>query len=325
MTVGDSSRTQDVVVVGESLGLLVSDQVGRLALGAGLRLTFGGAESNVAIGVQRLGGSASWIGRVGSDAVGDLIVRELRAEGVTVNAVRDTEVPTALMSKERPHPGASRITYYRRGMAGSRLGPADVPAAAIGAAKALYITGISAALGEGPLAAAHTAIDHAKAAGTLVAFDVNHRGSLVNDLEAIQAAYRGLAERSDVIFAGDDEAELLTGQSDPERQLDALLAFGAQHAVVKLGEHGALHKSVDGVVTKRDAIAVTVVDTVGAGDAFAAGWLLEWIGGKDAGACLDLAVRCGAFACLAEGDWESAPTRSDLAWLDRGASDPVSR
>lgn len=321
----NTGASHDVVVLGESLGLLVSDQTGRLALGGGLRLTFGGAESNVAIGVQRLGGSASWIGRVGADAVGDLIVRELRAEGVAVHPTRDTEAPTALMLKERPHPGVSRITYYRRGMAGNRLSPADVPADAVADAKVLYVTGISAALGEGPLAAAHAAIDHAKAAGTAVALDVNHRGTLVDDLDAIRGAYRGLAERADVIFAGDDEAELVTGETDVDRQLDALLALGAQHAIVKLGEHGAVQKSVDGVVTRRDAIAVTVVDTVGAGDAFAAGWLIEWIHGHDAGTCLDLAVRCGAFACVAEGDWEAAPTRADLAWLDRGAGDPVTR
>ncbi|MGZ0712822.1 sugar kinase (plasmid) [Coraliomargarita sp. W4R53] len=318
-------KTHDVVVLGESLGLLVSDQQGRLALGAGLRLTFGGAESNVAIGVQRLGGAASWIGRVGADAVGDLIVRELRAEGVSVHPTRDTEVPTALMLKERPHPGVSRITYYRQTMAGSRLSPADVEPSAVASAKVLYITGISAALGAAPLAAAHAAIDHAKAGGTLVAFDVNHRGTLVDDLDAIRVAYRGLAERADVIFAGDDEAELLTGETDPQSQLDAILHLGAKHAIVKLGENGALEKTVDGVVTERDAVRVTVVDTVGAGDAFAAGWLTEWINGSDAGARLDLAVQCGAFACLAEGDWEAAPTRADLDWLHRGASDPVSR
>ncbi len=325
MSVGNVAALHDVVALGESLGLLVSDQTGRLSLGTGLRLTFGGAESNVAIGVQRLGGTASWIGRVGCDAVGDLIVRELRAEGVSVHATRDPDLPTALMLKERPHPGASRITYYRRGMAGSRLGREDVTPGAVADARVLYLTGISAALGEGPLAAAHTAIDHAKSAGTRVAFDVNHRATLVDDVDSMRDAYRGLAERADVIFAGDDEAEILTGETDPLIQLDALLALGAQHAVVKLGERGAVQKSVDGAVTRRDAIQVTVVDTVGAGDAFAAGWLVEWIQGGDAGACLDLAVRCGAFACLAEGDWESAPTRSDLAWLDRGAGDPVSR
>ena len=325
MTGRNLAASHDVVALGESLGLLVSDQTGRLSLGAGLRLAFGGAESNVAIGVQRLGGTASWIGRVGCDAVGDLIVRELRAEGVSVHAIRDPDVPTALMLKERPHPGASRITYYRRAMAGSRLGRDDVPSDAVADARVLYVTGISAALGEGPLAAAHAAIDHAKAVGTRVAFDVNHRGTLVDDVDWIRGAYRGLAERADVIFAGDDEAELLTGETDPLTQLDALLAMGADHAVVKLGENGALQKSAGGAVTRRNAIQVTVVDTVGAGDAFAAGWLVEWIKGGDAGACLELAVRCGAFACLAEGDWESAPTRMDLAWLDRGARDPVTR
>jgi 2-dehydro-3-deoxygluconokinase len=325
MTSLSAPRTHDVVVLGESLGLIVSDRTGRLSLGGGLQVTFGGAESNVAIGVQRLGGAAAWIGRVGSDAIGDLIVRELRAEGVSVHPTRDTDAPTALMLKERPYPGASRITFYRRGQAGSRLNPSDVAPSAVSDAKVLFITGISAALGPDPLAAAHAAIDFAKSAGTLVAFDVNHRSSLVDDIDGVAQSYRGLAERADVVFAGDDEAAILTGHADPQRQLDAILALGPQHAVVKLGERGALEKWRNGAVTQRSAIPVTVVDTVGAGDAFAAGWLLEWTRGGDAGARLDLAVRCGAFACLAQGDWESAPTRRDIAWLDGNGGDPVSR
>ncbi|WP_309067495.1 sugar kinase [Microbacterium sp.] len=319
------ARRLDVLALGESLGLLVAGRTGRLQQVRDMRLGFGGAESNVAIGVARLGGAAGWIGRIGADAVGELIARELRAESVETHAVVDGGAATALMLKERPHPGTSRITYYRQGQAGSRLQAEDVPADVVAAARVLHVTGISAGLGAGPLAAVHAAIDHAKAAGVLVSFDVNHRASLWSGPAAATEAYRGLAARADVVFAGDDEAHLVTGETDPERQLDALLGLGAAHAIVKLGERGATYASASGERARRDAVRVSVVDTVGAGDAFVAGWLYELTRGSDAGARLDTAVACGALACTAEGDWEAAPTPSDLAWLRSGGADPVSR
>ncbi|GAA3670721.1 sugar kinase [Microbacterium marinilacus] len=315
----------DVVVVGESLGLVTATRPGLLSHVRDMRLGFGGAESNVAIGVARLGGASGWIGRVGADAVGDLILRELRAESVEVHAARDEGAATALMLKERPQPGTSRISYYRRDQAGSRLTPDDVSAEVVARARVLHVTGISAGLGGGPLAAVHAAIDHASAAGALVSFDVNHRSRLWDDAAAAADAYRGLARRADIVFAGDDEAELLTGATEPEAQAEAILALGASHAVVKLGHRGALAASADGLRLRRDALRVPVVDTVGAGDAFVAGWLTELARGATAEQRLDTAIACGALACTAEGDWEAAPTRAAIGRLRAGDADPVSR
>ena len=320
-----STSPTDVVVVGESLGLLVGEDAGRLSRGDRMRLTFGGAESNVAIGVSRLGGSAAWIGRLGADPVGAMILRELRAEGVAVHAATESAAPTALMLKERVRPGASRITYYRRGQAGSRLSPADVPTDVVTSAKVLHVTGISVALGERPRDAVTHAVDLARASGTLVSFDVNHRATLVDDLEQTRRGYLALAERADLLFAGNDEAELLTGESDPERQLDAMLALGAQQAVVKLGEDGAIAATAEGDRLRQGAFRVSAVDTVGAGDAFVAGWLASLVAGDEIDARLDTAIRCGALACLTEGDWEAAPTRADLAALATTHRDPVAR
>ena len=320
-----STSPTEVVVVGESLGLLVGEDAGRLSRGDRMRLTFGGAESNVAIGVSRLGGSAAWIGRLGADPVGAMILRELRAEGVAVHAATESAAPTALMLKERVRPGASRITYYRRGQAGSRLSPADVPTDVVTSAKVLHVTGISVALGEGPRDAVTHAVDIARASGTLVSFDVNHRATLVDDLEQTRRGYLALAERADLLFAGNDEAELLTGESAPERQLDAMLALGAQQAVVKLGEDGAIAATAEGDRLRQGAFRVPAVDTVGAGDAFVAGWLASLVAGDEIDARLDTAIRCGALACLTEGDWEAAPTRADLAALATTHRDPVAR
>jgi len=316
----------DVVAIGESLGLLVPDRPGRLAHVPHLRLGFGGAESNVAIGVARLGGRSAWVGRVGGDGLGELITRGIRAEGVEVHASVDPDAATALMIKERPRPGSSRVTYYRSVQAGSRLTAGDIPDGVVERAAVLHVTGISAGLGAGPLAAVHAAMDRAKAAGVTVSFDVNHRSALWRNGNGRDAgaAYRELAARSDIVFAGDDEAALFTGRRDPREQLEAIRALGVACAVIKLGEHGAIVSEGE-TVSARDAVRVDVVDTVGAGDAFVAGWLAETAAGASLEHRLETAVQCGALACTVDGDWEAAPTRADVTALATPGADPVQR
>jgi len=314
----------DVVTVGESLGLLVSERTGALRDGATLRLGFGGAESNVAIGVSRLGGRAAWVGRLGGDAVGELIMRELRAEGVDAHVAIDV-APTALMLKERLASQRTRVTYYRRQMAGSRLRPSDIPRDVIRDARILHVTGITAALGAEAGAAVHHAIDLAREAGAVVSFDVNHRASLWNDSAVAAQEYRRLAARADIVFAGEDEAELVTGEANLDDQITSLRRLGAHHVVIKRGERGAVAVDEDGGRIDLAAIPVAVVDTVGAGDAFVAGWLTELGRGADARRRLETAVACGGFACTVDGDWEAAPTLSRLRGFRLAADDPVSR
>ena len=317
-------RGLDVLAVGESLGLVMPDTVGRLAHTRGARIGFGGAESNVAIGVSRLGGTAGWAGRLGADGLGDLIARELRAEAVQVHAVVDPEAATAVMIKERPRTGSTRVTYYRSVQAGSRLTEADIPDGLIENSRILHLTGITAGLGERPLSALHRLIDRAQAAGTTVSFDVNHRLSLWQHGRDAADAYRTLIRRSDIVFAGDDEARLVTGKDDASEQRDALRDLGPACVVIKLGERGAVASEGASVVS-RPAVRVDVVDTVGAGDAFVAGWLSETIAGADLETRTQTAVICGALACTTEGDWEATPTRADITALGAGDADPVQR
>lgn len=311
-----------VVALGESLGLLVASRIGRLELVPTMDLGFGGAESNVAIGVARLGVPATWMGRLGDDALGRLIGRQLRAEGVSVAATCDPEAPTALMLKERPAAGSSAVSYYRAGSAGSRLAPEHLDLDLIRDARILHITGITAALGAGPRAALDAAIDAARDNGTIISFDVNHRSRLWDHSTAARA-YREIAARADVVFAGDDESELLTGEKEPAAQALAITGMGPKQAIVKLGAEGA-YALCDGDAVQQPAFAVHAVDTVGAGDAFVAGYLAELISGAPLTNRLRTAAACGAIACTAPGDWEAAPDRAAIARL-LGDGDPVQR
>jgi 2-dehydro-3-deoxygluconokinase len=197
-----------VLTIGESMALLDAPASGRL--GASLPVGMGDAEANVAIGLARLGVDSTWASRVGDDALGTFLVREIRAEGVRVLATRDPAAPTGLMLKEHRNGRPWRVRYYRSGSAASRLSPADVDAVAdeIAAAGVLHLTGITAALGRAPLAAVEHAIQVAKAAGTLVSFDVNHRATLWSDEEAAPVLAR-LVAAADLVFAGPEEAALV--------------------------------------------------------------------------------------------------------------------
>lgn len=311
-----------VVTLGETMALMKADTPGPLGHVRSLSPGIGGAESNVAIALQRLGTSVTWAGRVGADSLGNLVLRELQAEGLQLAAVRDITAPTGLMIKERRTADSLKIWYYRTGSAGSRLSPQDVPAELIGSARLLHITGITPALS----ASASEAIDHAvtcaRKAGTLVSFDLNYRTALWSK-EAAGSEFRRIASKADVVFAGDDEAAIAVGPAESALALAKKIAdLGPAQVIIKLGPDGCA-ALIDGTGYEQAAVNILPVDTVGAGDAFVAGYIAELLNGLPVQERLRTAVRTGAFACLVPGDWEGMPRREELDILD--TKEPVAR
>lgn len=303
-----------LVTLGDVLAVMAARDPGPFALGTPLRLGIAGAESNVAIGVSRLGGAATWIGRVGDDELGGLVLRELQAEGVTTVAVRDP-APTSLLLKERRTSTHSRTRYYRAHTAGARLTADDIPEHVIAGAAVLHITGITPALGEGPAAAVTRAVAIAADAGVTISLDVNFRSLLWSEAEA-RAILLPLLRRSDLVFAGPHEAALVVpGADGPEELAKGICDLGPGEAVIKLGADGA-YALLDGLSHRQPAIPVRVHDSVGAGDAFAAGYLAELLAGKPPERRLRTAALLGAFAVSTAGDWEGLPRRSELELLD---------
>jgi 2-dehydro-3-deoxygluconokinase len=311
-----------LVTIGETMGLLGADVVGPLAHVPSMSLGIGGSESNVAIGVQRLGGQAVWCGRVGDDSIGALVRREIQAEGVTARIAVDPDAPTGLMLKERRTATSQKVAYYRAHSAGSRLSTDDLDAELIANAAVLHLSGITPALSETAAAAVLEAIRIARASAVTVSFDLNFRGRLWSREQAAEA-YARIVPLVDVVFAGDEEAAIVVGASDDPAQLAArLAALGPAQAVVKLGHLGAV-ASVDGEILRQAAVPITPLDTVGAGDAFVAGYLAELMLGSAPAERLGLAALTGAFACLAPGDWEGLPRRDELHLLH--ATESVTR
>jgi 2-dehydro-3-deoxygluconokinase len=315
--------TGGLVTVGETLGLLVADDVGPLSLARGMRLGMGGAESNVAIGVARLGVAATWVGCLGEDPVGDLIERQLLAERVRCLVRRDP-APTALMLRERRTGTTARVHYYRHGSAGSRLRPADLPDGVVEDAGVLHLTGITPALGPDPAATVREAVRRARRAGVAVSVDLNFRSRLW-DAATAGPVFRELAAGADILFAGDDEARIALGDGapvDPGALAVALAGLGPSEVVVKLGRRGATAR-IDGELIEVPAVPVHAVDTVGAGDAFVAGYLASRLLGHGVPERLSTAAVAGAFAVTVPGDWEALPRPHELAML--GAEEDVQR
>ena len=314
----------EVVTIGETLALFAQGEPGVVRSGMSFTFRIGGSESNVAIGLARLGVPAAWIGRVGRDPFGAEIVRAIRGEGVRVLAHLDDALPTGLMVKDRRTGTHQRVSYYRSGSAGSALSSADVDDAAVGAAALLHTSGITLAVSAGAAAAAGHAIDVAAANGTRVSFDVNHRTRLWSP-EIAREGILAVLPRVDLLFAGLDEARMLLGDDGAEASVATarrLMELGPDEVVLKMGASGAL-----GVTRTADAFSpatpVAVVDTVGAGDAFVAGYLAAALRGDDLAERLRVACRTGAFACTGPGDWEGGGDWEDIALLDSG--DPVQR
>ncbi len=311
-----------VVTLGETMGLLSNAEPGPLQHAGSLRLSIGGSESNTAIGLARLGVEVTWFGRVGSDALGEMVLREIRGEGVRVLAARDTEAPTGLMLKERRSTMDTRVSYYRSGGAGVRLSAADLDLEVVRGADLLHVTGISLALSERCAGAVHTAVSAAREAGVPVSFDLNFRSKLWSR-QAARQAYRSMIPLCDIVIAGDDEAGVVLGAGQaPEELARGLAELSRGEAVVKLGARGAVACSGDQIY-RQPVVPVTVVDTVGAGDGFVAGYLAEYLAGEPVPARLRTAATVGAYACTVTGDWEGLPRRDELAALT--ATEPVSR
>ena len=312
----------DLLTFGESMGSLRT--AGPLRSGGSLELHLAGAESNVAIGVARLGHSVRWAGRVGADDVGEFVLGQLRREGVLVDGVpRDGSRSTGLMLLERRTADITRVHYYRAGSAGSALGIDDVEPALAAGARVLHLTGITPALSASAQETALWAAKTAVAAGIQVSLDVNHRSKLWTEAAA-RRALAPLAACADIIIASDDELGLLADASDrgsatapavsEEALVAGLLAAGTAEVVVKRGARGASVYTAGGSF-HQDPRPVTSVDTVGAGDAFCAGYLSALLDGAGPAGRLERGVILGAFAVSTAGDWEGLPLRSELDLL----------
>jgi 2-dehydro-3-deoxygluconokinase len=269
-----------VLCLGESMALFVPGEDGPVDQVRTWIRTVGGAESNVACNLARLGVAAGWVSAVGDDALGRAVVSSVAASGVDVSRVAvDPVRRTGLYIKETD-PSGSPVRYYRAGSAASGMGPELLAGLGFDGVRVVHTSGITPALSESCLELTRALFAAPRPAHRL-SFDLNWRPVLW--LDADPSVLRELADAADIVLVGADEAEAVWGTDDPA-EIRRILPT-PDTLVVKQGERGATMIERDPATgLDRDevfepALRVDVVDPVGAGDAFAAGFLAATLAG----------------------------------------------
>ncbi len=305
-------RPVRVLTLGETMVLLDGVE-GGLAHGAPFRLRLGGAESNFGIALVRLGVPVSWVSRLGADPLGDVVYETLAGEGLDLRFVsRDQEAPTAVFFKWHED-GESRVLYRRAGSAASRLAPDDVPPEAFDGVGLVHLTGITMALSGSARAAVLAVAAEARARGIPVMFDPNYRPALWPGPREAEAGQRAVLPNVDWYLCGEHEGCLLFGVGSAAEVLDAARAAGASEAAVRVGARGAV-VAQDGEAVEVPPHAVEeVVDEIGAGDGFAAGFAYGLLHGWGPVACARAGNLIAAHALRGTGDWETFPRFDEVA------------
>ncbi len=317
---------QPVLTFGEALINFVPERSGPLADQATFHLGVAGAELNTAIGLARLEIPAAFAGAVGEDALGDKVVKTLRGEAVAVDWLeRTAQAPTPLFIKERAGlPLRTYVYYYREA---SPMARGYWRAKALEEAMAerrfawVHTTGITWAVGEQAAATATRVLRAAQSGGIPCSFDINVRLKM-RPVEQWRDIVTEVMPGVQWLFFGDEEARLLFAEDEPAK-LERLLrerGFLGQGVVVKYGERGA-QASVHGAIASVPAHPAPVMDTVGAGDGFNAGWITGVLRGYPLTECLRLGALVGAYAVTVPGDFDGYPTWARAERDLSGASD----
>jgi 2-dehydro-3-deoxygluconokinase len=296
----------EVVTFGETMALMLAGNTKGIEFSSHLNKSFGGAESNFAIALSRLDCRAGWFGRLGKDPLGRAILKAIRGEGVDVSRSELTdEAPTGFMLRETVA-GQTSVYYYRRGSAASKMGAEHLDESYIAQARILHITGITCAISETAREAVLEAVRIAKRNNVLVSFDPNLRLKLWSAQEA-KKVLLPIAEEADYFLPGLDELKLLY-ETDNEAEIFARLKELKAVSVVK-GGHDETLLVEGGEVTALPYVKVErVIDPVGAGDGFCAGFIAGLLKGYGHTESVRLGNLIGALAIQTEGDWEGLPT-----------------
>ncbi|MDN4605888.1 sugar kinase [Sporosarcina highlanderae] len=303
----------DVVTFGEMMAVFNPDRIGPINSIYTFHKSVGGAEGNVAIGLSRLGNKAGFFSRVGNDPFGKNIISLLRAEGVdTSRLITDEDFPTGLYFKEKRNSNLMNIYYYRNNSAASRMNVDDLDIEYIANAKWLHITGITPLLSENCRELVLKSIEIAKESNVKISFDPNIRTKLMDDKGYAFDIFTQIASASDLIMPGISEGKFLTGEEEPEKIANKLLELGAEKVAIKLGEQGAYFKNTMEEGTVPGIEIREVIDSVGAGDAFAAGVLSGLLDNFTLKEAVIQGNQLGALAVMCEGDIEGLPTKQEL-------------
>jgi 2-dehydro-3-deoxygluconokinase len=315
----------DVVTLGETMVLFSPDSTGSLKYVNNFKKQFAGAESNFAIGITRFGHSAGWISKIGNDPFGNYLIYSIRGEGVDTSRVKvDREAPTGLFFKELHELMEPKVYYYRAGSAASKITPNDLDEEYIASSRILHLTGITPALSKGARQTLYRAIEIAKKHNVTISFDPNIRKKLWPEKEC-KAVLLDIIKHVDILLPGLSESKfLLDEDTSPEELCKMFLDMGPKIVAMKLGKEGCIVCDKGSMQRVRGIKVENVIDPIGAGDAFGAGFISGILKGWSLYESGRLACDAGAFVTTVIGDIEGMPTldqirefRGEISLIDR--------
>jgi sugar/nucleoside kinase (ribokinase family) len=304
----------DVATFGEAMLLLVADRPGPIEEAHSFAKRTAGAETNVAIGLARLGLKVGWASRLGSDSMARYLLNSFRAEGIDCSrVVCDPAQRTGLQFKGRVLDGSDPpVEYHRKGSAASLFEPDEIDVDWLLSARHLHATGVFAALSDNCYATAQRTLALMREAGRTVSFDPNLRPTLWPTPGRMREAINALAAQAQWVLPGLEEGRFLTGEQTPQGIARFYRDRGARLVVVKLGPAGAYFSGDEESGAVAGFPVEKVIDTVGAGDGFAVGVVSALLEGRTVAEAVRRGAWIGARAVQVLGDTEGLPTRAEL-------------
>ena len=270
----------EVVTLGETMLRLSPVIVSTLEEAQQFQVDVAGAESNVAVGLSRMGIEVGWISKLVDNPIGRLIAKRIQWHGVDVSRIvwSDSGRNGLYYLEPGEEPRPTRLIYDRADSAFTSLKDKEIDWNYLEKARLVHLSGITPALGDGIHRLTHEIIEKVKNSGNLVSFDVNYRSKLWHPSKA-RMTLKPIMEKLDILICSLKDADLVFDcrSSDPEEVAKKLQdRFGNQTVVLTMAESGAL--AVDGDNTwHQDAFKAVSVDRIGRGDSFSAGFLYGYL------------------------------------------------
>ncbi len=277
--------------------------------------TWGGDTSNVVLAASKLGLSCAYLSRVGEDPFGEGFLSLWEASGIRTDFVqKDSHHPTGLYFVSF-HRGKHVLSYYRKDSAAAHIDPGEFDLSVLSSVKILHLSGISLAISPEARDFGISLMEAARENGALVSFDTNYRPSLWNKEEARKLLEEIIPRNVHILATTDEEMESLGWGNNPE-DLPTRLP-GPLYYLIKMGAKGAyVRGQEEGVFLP--SFPVPVVDTVGAGDAFDAGFLRALLRSLPLTEAARYASAVAALVCTGQGPLEKQPTHDEVeAFLSR--------
>jgi 5-dehydro-2-deoxygluconokinase len=305
-------QSPDAVVVGRvGFDLYATEPHTPLSRAATFTRCLGGSAANIAVGLARLGLPVGLISRVSDDDIGTYLLEFLEVERVDIRFVRRTPgARSSLALVEVSPPDAFPTIFYREDCADSRLAPPDIDERYVASARLCLVGGTSLATSPSR-EAVHRALELARAHCVLTMLDVDFRPQLWANRAAATTALRAVLPLVDVLIGNDEEIALLVETTGPPTH-SMLRSLGPRLVLAKHGARGASEVTSDDAV-EVPAFPVPVVCGLGAGDAFAAGWIASYLRGAPARQRLRYGAACGGIVATRLSCAQAMPTRKEVA------------